>query len=570
MNRESPGQKIKIREIHQDRATKIRSIAEDLNLPDLMARILMARGIESPDAARIFLKPRLEDLSDPFLIPDMEKGVKRVIKAMKQREKICLYGDYDADGVTSLVLMVNFLKHFDIEPITYIPSRREGYGLHTEAIEAFREKGVTLLVSLDCGSSNVEEVHYAAGHGIDTVVIDHHEMPDELPMAHALVNPKRKDSRFPTRDLAACGVTFFFLLALRRIMHSEGLLTRTINLKKELDIVTIGTVGDMVPLTGDNRIMVKHGMEMMNKKPKAWLKSMYKSRAITKEIIDEFALGFIIVPRINAAGRVSQPEKSLNFLTSEDESIAAACLKDLQDANKHRQSIEEKILREIVNELKKGDNTDRKSIVVFNEKWHVGVLGIVAQKLAEMFKKPAIVITKINGIWKGSGRGSGGMDLFETITALSPLLLKYGGHRYACGVSLQEENLVPFADAFEKRVKNDGVIVKKLEIACDSGADFEELTTELMDYMGQLSPFGIGNPRPNLSFNPTQIAHLKNGRVKITDKNNRIWHGYMPIDKEIPLSDTIHIIATPVLREEMGRQFINLNIKEIAETPFNQ
>ncbi|MBA4390690.1 MAG: single-stranded-DNA-specific exonuclease RecJ [Syntrophus sp. (in: bacteria)] len=570
MNRDNPGQKMGTQGTHKDRATSLRSIAEDLNLPDLMARILMARGIDSPDAARAFLRPRLEDLSDPFLIPDMEKGVKRIIGAVKRKEKICLYGDYDADGVTSLVLMVNFLKHFDIEPITYIPSRQEGYGLHAGAIDLFREKGVTLLVSLDCGSSNVEEVRYASKYGIDTVIIDHHEMADEAPPAHALINPKRKDSRFPTRDLAACGVTFFFLLALRRIMHSDGLLTRAINLKKELDIVTIGTVGDMVPLIGDNRIMVKHGMEMMNKKPKAWLKSMYKSRAITKEVIDEFTLGFIIVPRINAAGRVSQPERSLNFLTSEDEFVAAACLKDLQDANKHRQSIEEKILREIVNDLKKGHPDDRNSIVVFNEKWHVGVLGIVAQKLAEMFKKPAIVITKINGIWKGSGRGSGGMDLFETITALSPLLLKYGGHRYACGISLEEENLVRFADAFEKSVKSNGVIVKKLEINCDSGADFEELTTELMEYIGQLSPFGIGNPRPNLSLNPAQIVHLKNGRVKITDRNNRNWHGYMSVDKSIPLSDNIHIIATPVLREEMGRQFINLNIKEIAETPFNQ
>ncbi len=570
MNRENPGQTAGPRGTHKERAMSLRSIAEDLDLPDLMARILMARGIETSDAARTFLKPRLEDLSDPFLIPDMEKGVKRIIEALKRREKICLYGDYDADGVTSLVLMVNFLKHFDIEPITYIPSRQEGYGLHAAAIDLFREKGITLLVSLDCGSSNREEVRYAAGHGIDTVIIDHHEMPDESPPAHALINPKRKDSRFPTRDLAACGVTFFFLLALRRTMHGDGLLTRAINLKKELDIVTIGTVGDMVPLIGDNRIMVKYGMEMMNKSPKAWLKSMYRSRAITKEIIDEFTLGFIIVPRINAAGRVSQPEKSLNFLTAMDEVVAAACLKDLQDANKHRQSIEEKILREIVNDLKKDHPDDHNSIVVFNEKWHVGVLGIVAQKLAEMYKKPAIVITRVNGVWKGSGRGSGGMDLFETITALSSLLLKYGGHRYACGISLKEENLVHFADAFEKSVKGDGVIVKKPGIACDSGADFEELTTELMDFIGQLSPFGIGNPRPNLSLNPAQITHLKNGRVKITDKNNRIWHGYMPADKSIPLSGNIHIVVTPVLREEMGRQFINLNIKEISETPFNQ
>ncbi len=247
---------------------------------------------------------------------------------------------------------------------------------------------------------------------------------------------------------------------------------------------------------------------------------------------------------------------------------AASYLKSLEDANKHRQRIEEKILREIVNDLKKDHLSERNSIVVFNEKWHVGVLGIVAQKLAEMFKKPSIVITKLNDIWKGSGRGAAGMDLFETITSLSPLLLKYGGHRYACGISLAEENLTLFADAFEKSVKSDDIVVKKREIACDSRAEFEELTTELMGYMGQLSPFGIGNPRPNLSLNPAGIAPLKYGRVKITDRNKRIWYGYMQADQHIPRSDNLYCIVSPVLREEMGERFINLNIKDIADSPF--
>jgi single-stranded-DNA-specific exonuclease len=554
----------------ENRVKTVRALAGDLGVPELIARILLARGIESADGARVFLKPKLEDLSDPFLLHDMQKGVDRVITAITRKETICLYGDYDADGVTSLALMINFLKHFDVNPIIHIPARQDGYGLHISAINTFREKGVTLLVSLDCGSSNIEEVRYAMDCGIDTVIIDHHEMGNATPPAHALINPKRKDSLFPTRDLAACGVTFFFLLALRRTMHAKGLLGKAMNLKKELDIVTVGTVGDMVPLTGDNRIMVKHGMEMMNKEPKAWLKAMHKSRTITKGIIDEFTLGFIIVPRINAAGRVSEPEKSLNFLVSEDEINATSYLKNLEDANKHRQRVEEKILREIVTDLKNDHIAERNSIVVFNEKWHVGVLGIVAQKLAEMFKKPSIVITKLNDIWKGSGRGAGGMDLFETITSLSPLLLKYGGHRYACGISLAEENLAPFADAFEKSVKNNGVVEKKREIICDSMAEFEELTTEFMGYIGQLSPFGIGNPRPNLSLNPAGIAPQKYGRVKITDKNKRTWYGYMPTDQHIPRSDNLYCIVSPVLREEMGERFINLNIKDIAETPFIQ
>jgi len=561
----SPGQKVKDRGNHCDQSKTVQSIAEDLRVPDIIARILVARGIENADDARVFLKPRLEDLSDPFLIPDMEKGVERVILAVRRQETICIYGDYDADGITSLVLMVNFLKHFGITPVTYIPTRQEGYGLHTRAIGVFREKGVTLLISLDCGSSNIEEVDYATDCGIDTVIIDHHEMGQIAPRAYALINPKRKDSRFPTRDLAACGVVFFFLQALRRIMHRDGLLAGTIiNLKKELDIVTIGTVGDMVPLIGDNRIMVKHGTEIMNKTPKAWLKSMYKNRVITGSMVDEFALGFIIIPRINAAGRVSKPETSLNFLIAEDELVAVSYLKDLQKANTYRQRIEEEILREIVNDLKKDHLADRSSIVVFNEKWHVGVLGIVAQKLAEMFQKPSIVITKLNNTWKGSGRGAVGVDLYETIASLSSLLLKYGGHKYACGISLVEENLTGFADAFEKNVKG-SVVEKKREVFFDTEAEFEELTTEFMNYIGQLSPFGVGNPRPNLALRPTNIVSLKYGRAKITDRNNRIWHGYIQTGQSIPQSDNICLIASPVLKEEMGERFINLSIKEIAE-----
>jgi single-stranded-DNA-specific exonuclease len=554
----------------ENRVKTGRSLAGDLGVPELIARILLARGIDSADGARVFFKPKLEDLSDPFLLHDMQKGVDRVIMAITRKETICLYGDYDADGVTSLALMINFLKHFDVNPIIHIPTRQDGYGLHMSSINTLHERGVTLLVSLDCGSSNVEEVRYAGECGIDTVIIDHHEMGHVAPPAHALINPKRKDSLFPTRDLAACGVTFFFLLALRRTMHTKSLLNKAINLKKELDIVTVGTVGDMVPLTGDNRIMVKHGMEMMNKHPKAWLKAMHNSRAITKGIVDEFTLGFIIVPRINAAGRVSEPERSLNFLISEDEINAASYLKNLEDANKHRQRIEEKILREIVSDLKKDHLAERNSIVVFNEGWHVGVLGIVAQKLAEMFKKPSIVITKLNDVWKGSGRGAAGIDLFETITSLSPLLLKYGGHRFACGISLAEENLTPFANAFEKSVNSDGVVEKKREIICDSTAEFEELTTELMEYIGQLSPFGIGNPRPNLSLSPAVIEPLKYGRVKITDRNKRTWYGYMQADQHIPRSDNLYCIVSPVLREEMGERFINLNIKDIADSPFLQ
>ena len=548
--------------IPPDRADDaVRDIARGLGLPDLIARILVARGITTPEEAGIFLRPGLGDLSDPFLLPDMEKGVRRLIDAIRRGEDICLYGDYDADGVSCLALMFNFLKHLGITPFIHIPTREEGYGLHVEAVKEIGEKGASLIISLDCGSSNTEEIIYAASLGIDTIVVDHHEMSSEPPPAAAVINPKRKDSGFPTRDLAACGVTFFFLLGLRRIMHAEGLIPVHINLKRELDIVTVGTIGDMVPLTGDNRILVRHGMETMNKRPRAWLRSMLDNRIVPKGLVNEFALGFVIVPRINAAGRVGRPHKSLDFLVSDD-SAAPFLLAELQKANSERQKLEKKIHEEILGSIKAGSHTGTKSIVVFKDGWHTGVLGIVAQKLTEQFGKPSIVITRVNGVWKGSGRGGDGMDLFETVHSLSGLLLKYGGHKYACGISLKEENLLPFAEGFEKAVEG-GITIKKREVHIDTPAEFDELTREVMDRLEELGPFGIGNPRPNLLLVPASIITTGNGRTKIVDSSNRTWYGFYPVKGASPMTEGAGIIASPVVRMEMRERFIHLNIKEM-------
>ena len=546
-----------------DAELAVSSITEHLGVPPLIARILLARGITSPEGAQLFLKPRLENLSDPFLLPDAEKGVLRLADAIRKKETICIYGDYDADGVSCLALMANFLRYFGVFPHVHIPTREEGYGLHVEAVKDIGGKGVDLLICLDCGSSNLEEIAYARNLGIDTIVIDHHETGPDLPPAIAVINPKRPDSRFPTRDLAACGVTFFFLLGLRRVMHAKGLISGHINLKKELDIVTIGTVGDMVPLTGDNRILVRYGIEIMNKRPRAWLRAMYGAKAVPKGVVNEFALGFIIVPRINAAGRVSRPHDSLDFLVADDDR-APYFLNKLQEANRKRQKIEEKTLREIMGVIKAAGKDDRKrTIVVFDEKWHMGVLGIVAQKLAEQFGKPTIIITKANGVWKGSGRGGEGLDLFEVIRSLSPLLLKYGGHKYACGISLAEGNLPLFVEEFERAVKG-CIAVKKKKIHVDTAAGFNELTAEAMDSLEELGPFGMNNPRPNLLFLPTTIAAAYNGRVRITDGDNRTWYGFYPAKGFPPaISEGVRIIAAPVVRMEMGERFVYLNIKEI-------
>jgi len=538
-------------------------LADALNIPPLIARILCVRGVTSPEDVDAFLFPKLERLSDPLLLPDMEKGIARVIEALRRKERIGLFGDYDADGVTSTALMVNFLRQVGHDPEVQLPTREEGYGLNRRAIEEFREKGVTLLICLDCGSSNGEEVAIARELGLETIVIDHHELSGIRPDAVALINPKRPDSRFPTRELAACGVTFFFLLALRKALHGEGLLQRAINLKRELDLVALGTVADMVPITGDNRLLVKFGVEMMRQKPRAWLKSFLKRNIIRKGILDEYALSFGIIPRINAAGRVSNPRIALDLLITEAEDLSDELLTKLNEANRKRQEIEEGILKDAVEQCEVQGLANGHSLVVFHEDWPVGVLGIVAQRLVETYKKPAVVITRTDKAWKGSARGIQGLDLHQAIASVSPLLLSFGGHKYACGLSIAGENLLALREAFDRQVREsvqDAADTTK-EVRVDAVVTYEDLTREVVETLEMLAPFGVGNPRPSFLL-PTSNVSVNGGFARVTDDKKRTWYGMVIRGTSLPGEPAVRLIASPMIREEMGDKFVHLLIRE--------
>ena len=542
-----------------------KNLEDCLGIPNIIARILINRGFSIPHEAETFLFPKIKDLSDPLLLPDCEKGIQELIHAIKNKKHICLYGDYDADGITSCALMVNFLKKLNIKPYIYIPERKEGYGLNIEAIKRLKKDKVDLIVCLDCGSANIEEVKFAYELGMKTLIIDHHEVSHELPLAEAIINPKRKDSQFPTRELAACGVTFFFLWALRRVMHNHGLIDGNINLKNELDLVTIGTIGDMVPLIKDNRILTKMGMEVMKKRPKQWLKTFYKENLLPKSELNEYALNFIVLPRINAAGRVSMPEESLDFLTTEKEAESTRLLKALQDANNMRQKIGDRILKECKEEIMAQGIDKKNTIVLFNKDWHIGVIGIVAQKLTELYKKPSLVITEIDGICKGSGRGIEDIDLYETMSSLSHLFIRFGGHRLACGFSLKKENIPLLKERFEKAMSS--IILREDEIYFDAHADFDEFDSDFAYHLEAMSPFGIGNPRPAVMITPNDVNLLNNNRIKITDKSSRQWYGYVNNTIIIPekINKGLKLIVQPVIKEEMGNKFINLNVKAVLQ-----
>ena len=541
----------------------VAALVEGLNLPHLVARVLSTRGIRTCEDGMRFLYPRIEHLSDPFLLPDMEAAVNAVAGAVASGKKIGLFGDYDADGVTSTALMVNFLGELGVKPEVYLPARSEGYGLNAGAVETLRDKGVKLLVCLDCGSSNAREIEIARGFGMETVVLDHHEVAEPHPRALALVNPKRKDALFPTRELAACGVTFFFLIALRRTMHGQGRLRRPINLKRQLDLVAVGTVADMVPLTGDNRVLVKFGMEQMQKQPREWLKSFFRQNLIFSQKLDGYALSFIVIPRINAAGRVSHPLAALEFLTATGEAECARLLAALNGANRQRQGMEETIIREALGMMEGEGLPDRQTVVLHKEDWPVGVIGIAAQKLAESQGKPCIIFTRIDGTWKGSARSVPGLDLYGTVSTLSGLLVKFGGHKFACGLSVDEANLPRFPGAFEDAVRG-ALRCGERAVGVDAVIEFEDLTRELVEYIDLLAPFGFGNPRPGFLLAPSQVS-VSNRSIRLVDQKNRIWYGNVQKrTTEIPDSPGVKVIACPAIKEKMGEKFIHLHIREFV------
>jgi single-stranded-DNA-specific exonuclease len=538
----------------------LRVIETRLGLPPLIARILVARGVHTPEAVEAFLSPKLEALSDPFLLPDIGKGVAKTVEMVEGKRRIGLFGDYDADGITSVALMKNFLKQVGVVPDVCLPTRQEGYGLNQRAVKMFKEQGVDLLICLDCGSSDRTEVEAAHQLGMQTIVIDHHELADTPAQPYALINPKREGSRFPTRELAACGVTFFFLLALRRALSERSLLQGAINLKKEMDLVAVGTVADMVPLTGDNRLLVKFGLETMRQKPRAWFKAFVKKHIVRKGHVDEIALGFGIAPRINAAGRVSDPHIALAFLTTDRESEAEELLSQLNDANKKRQDIEEVILREAMAQVETEGLGRENSVVLFQEDWPIGVLGIVAQKLVERCGKAAVVVTRTDKAWRGSARGVEGMDLHQTIASVSSLLLAFGGHKHACGITLSGENLLLLREAFEREAKAslEGFV---REVYVDAEVAFDDLTRDAVETIDMLAPFGIGNPRPSLLLPPSTIS-VNNGFARVTDDKNRTWHGSIQRRTSLPGVPVARIVAAPTIREEMGDKFVHLVIKE--------
>ena len=510
------------------------SIADELSIRfpgcSTISRLMALRGITSLDEVEKFLNPSLSDLHDPFLMQDMDKAVNRLNKALGRKEKILIYGDYDVDGITSVALVYRYLQNYYSNVEYYIPTRyEEGYGVSDKSIDFAASLGVSLIIVLDCGIKAVEEIEYAKSKGIDFIICDHHVPDDRLPDAVAILNPKLEGNPYPFKHLSGCGVGFKFMQA---FAQSNGL-TNSYELDSLLDLVAVSIAADIVPITGENRIMAYYGIKRLNTNPNMGLRSIIKICGMANKEITISDVIFKIGPRINASGRMQSGMEAVELLVTKDAADAYRKGKNIDQYNKDRKELDKRITEEANAILEdRGEiASSRKPIVIYNKDWHKGIIGIVASRLTEIYYKPAVVLTLSNGLATGSSRSVHGFDIYKAIESTRDLLENFGGHTYAVGLSLKEENIPEFTKRFEQYVI-DNIKPEQLSqlISIDCELDFDEITPEFVGYLRRFNPFGPGNQKPIFStknvydFGTSKLVgkNLEHIKLELVDSRSEV------------------------------------------------
>ena len=477
----------------QEKAEALLPVCGNLSpIPEL----LMRRGVSTPEEAVGFFSPSLDDLHDPFLMPDMDKAVNRLNRAMGAKERIMIYGDYDVDGTTAVALVYKYLQNYYSNIEYYIPTRyEEGYGISRKSIEYAAENDVKLVVVLDCGIKAIEEIAYAKQLGIDFIICDHHVPDEELPPAVAILNPKMPGSPYPCPHLSGCGVGFKFMQGFAK---SNGLGSHN-ELDSLLDLVAVSIAADIVPIVDENRIMAYHGLRRLNSNPNLGLRSIIRLCKLTNKDITISDVIFKIGPRINASGRMQSGMEAVGLLVTRDLHDAYQRGAEIDQYNKDRKELDKKITDE-ANELIENNVSivhGKRSIVIYNKNWHKGIIGIVASRLTELYYKPSVVLTYANGMATGSSRSVQGFDIYSAVNSTRHLLENFGGHTYAVGLSLKEENIPEFSKLFEEYVSKHiqpNQLCPQLDI--DADISFADITPELMSWLKKFNPFGPGNQKP--------------------------------------------------------------------------
>ncbi len=470
---------------------KVKSLAAELKVSELIACLLIQRGIETFEQARSFFRPNLEDLHDPYLMKDMDKAVSRIEKAINKGENILVFGDYDVDGTTAVSLVSSYLRTYYENVATYIPDRYdEGYGVSYKGIDFADDNGFSLIIALDCGIKSIDHVTYAHGKGIDFIICDHHRPGDELPKAVAVLDPKREDCTYPYDELCGCGVGFKLIQALAQNRN------QTIeDLVPYLDLVATAIGADIVPITGENRVLAKFGLDVINSFPRPGIKALIQNLKKTKLTITDVV--FIIAPRINAAGRIKHGNAAVALLTEFDLDQAEIFASEIEQHNADRKDLDKQITIEALDQIEINQETDKFTTVVYDQNWHKGVIGIVASRLTETYYRPTIVFTKSGDKLAASARSVKGFDIYNALEHVSEHLEQFGGHMYAAGMTLKEENYSLFKQAFEKEVAN--TIPPELlipEISIDAEISLTDIDTKLMRILKQFEPFGPQNMSP--------------------------------------------------------------------------
>ena len=488
-------------------ADDVSVLSRELELPELVVDLLLRRGYSTADDIRAFLDPSPARLRKPDLLPDIVLATERIMAAINRHERILIYGDYDVDGVTGTVLLVSVLGRLGADVIYYLPHREaEGYGFSAQGLRFAVEQGAKLIVTNDCGSNDHDTLAAARDAGIDVIVTDHHElgktkddgprtMDDErLPPAYAVVNPKRTDSEYPFRELAGVGVAFKLAWSVLSAMNrpKEELIAL-------LDLVGLGTIADIVPLVDENRVLARIGLNAIRRSPRPGLQALLKVAGIADRPLTGYSIGFMLAPRLNAAGRVGHAELAVRLLLTQDESEAAMLAAELDSLNRSRQSLEERILTQATRLVEDGKLADRRAIVVAAEGWHEGVIGIVAAKLVDRFSRPCIVVALKDDRGKGSGRSVTGFNLHAALTACSEHLLAFGGHKYAAGLSLARESLPGFSSALAEYADGFPEEVFEPTLHIDAVAPIEQIDDSFVTALERFEPFGPDNAAPLLA-----------------------------------------------------------------------
>jgi len=541
---------------------KVENLARKYSLSKLLAKILVNRNIIEDEKINIFLNPTRRDFYNPFLMPDMEKAVDRIIKAIKAHEKIMIFGDYDVDGITSITVLKKFLLDRGAQVSQYIPNRlHEGYGLNKEAIKHIVDEQYTLMITVDCGISGIEEIDYANSLGIETIVTDHHEPGDILPNAIAVVDSKRKDNKYPFNQLAGVGVVFKLIQAISQKLNLEEK-----EYLKYLDIVCVGTISDIVPLVDENRVITKLGLKLVEVTKNIGLKTLIELSGYKK--IDSSTISFGIAPRINACGRMGHTEEALKLFLTENEQEAREIALKLNEYNAKRQEIEKKIFDEAVEQIEQ--NNDDEVIVLGKENWHNGVIGIT-----DLYFKPSILICFEEEMGKGSGRSIPGFDLYEALSNCNKNIKRFGGHSMAIGITVEKEKFENFKKDFIKYAHNSDIndIIPVINI--DEEVALKDISVRDVAELKLLEPFGEANKTPlfllkNLKIH--SIRALSEGKhLKLSLKDDNYWIDSIGfnlghLSEEYRIGDKVDIVGTLEINQYNGRESIQINMKDIRKS----